>query len=104
MKASSLDVSNVVVFKKMFTANYLIVTSETVYGHYKLRSFLHRIGIESEWTCSCQANIETTQHFLFYCRPKSTHASLLQKQFLASHFAFLHYIYPQPHITQIIHS
>ena len=41
MKASSLDVSNVVVFKKMFTANYLIVTSETVYGHYKLRSFFY---------------------------------------------------------------
>ena len=25
------------------------------------------VGIESEGTCSCQANIETTQHFIFDC-------------------------------------
>ena len=36
-------------------------------GHSKLRSFLHRIGVESEGTCPCRANIETTQHFLFDC-------------------------------------
>ena len=36
--------------------------------------------------------------------PKITHASLLQKHPLASPFAFLHFIYPQRHITQIIHS
>jgi ribonuclease HI len=37
-------------------------------GHSKLRSFLHRIGIEPEGTCSCQADTETTQHFLFDCQ------------------------------------
>ena len=36
--------------------------------------------------------------------PKSIHTSLLQKHPLASYFSFLHYIYPQTHITQIIHS
>jgi hypothetical protein len=30
--------------------------------------FLHRIGIESEGTCSCQTDTETTQHFLFDCQ------------------------------------
>ncbi len=37
-------------------------------GHSKLRSFLNRIGIESEGTCSCQADTETTQHVLFDCQ------------------------------------
>ena len=35
--------------------------------HSKLRSFLHRIGVEPDGTCACYASVETTQHFLLEC-------------------------------------
>ena len=60
---NELDLINVLL-KTIYTSRQLV---QVLSGHSKLRSFLHRIGIESEGTCSCQANIETTQHFLFDC-------------------------------------
>ena len=53
-------------------------------GHWRLRSFLHRINVEPDSWCSCRQDSETFEYFLFHCPSFEIHRIPFKNQCIRS--------------------